>query len=93
MSYGESIGNHMGYYSSSLEILAESMPEQFSEKNVRVFRLVQKLQKMIASVNIRECYEDEFAKNQEKIKQNFQQLLSVLKIKSESDDPKKALEF
>ena len=26
-AYGESIGNHMGYYSTSLDILAANMPE------------------------------------------------------------------
>lgn len=57
-SYGESIGNHMGYYSTSIKILMEMMPEQFSEKNSRVFRLVEKLRKKISEVNIQECYED-----------------------------------
>ena len=83
----------MGYYSTSLSLLSQMLPEQFNSKNPRVARLVEKLQKKISQVKIEECYEDHFAKDQEKIKQNFQQLLSLLKIKGESDDPKKALEF
>lgn len=91
-AYGKQIGNHMGYYVRILKILKEGKPEKF-ENNERLMKVYIKLEKALAAVDIKECYEDHFAKDQNKIKKWFQQILSMIKVKSKSDDPKDEIAF
>jgi hypothetical protein len=70
-TYGQQIGNHMGYYVTILDILRKGMPEKF-QNNQRIKKLDEKLAKALAKVDITECYEDHFEKDQAKIKKWFQ---------------------
>lgn len=91
-SYGKQVGNHIGYYKTILDILRKYKPSKF-ESNSRIKKLDEKLTKILSEVDITLCYEEHFEKDQKKIQKWFKQLLSIAKIKSQSDDPKEQVEF
>ena len=91
-TYGQQIGNHIGYYVTTLEIMKTGMPEKFGE-NSRLKKLYEKLVLKLSKVDIKECYGDHFEKDQKQIKQWFQQILSLVKVKSVSDNPQDEIAF
>ena len=90
--YGQTIGNHVGYYVTILNLFKQRMPEKF-QSNQRLQMLCKKLEKKLGAVKIQDCYEDFFEKDQATIKTIFLQILSIVKVKSTSDDVKKDIEF
>lgn len=92
VSYGVSIGNHVGYYATIIETMKKGMPGKF-QGNKRLTQLCEKLEKKLNSVKIEDCYEDFFEKDQEHIKKLFLQIMSIVKVRTISDDPKKDIDF
>lgn len=88
--YGLQIGNHLGYYK---EIINMMIKFKIKGENSRAVKLGIKLLKVIENVDISECYEEDFEKKMNKIREDFKKFLSLLKVKSKSDNPQDQMEF